>query len=128
MELQAAIEALSALKEPCEVEFFTDSKYLRNGVQDWVEKWKSNGWQTAAKRPVKNEDLWRELDQLNSRHEEEWNWVQGHAGAADNERCDDLDKLEIEKVMKHYTRQQLKEELKQFRAAERGNSGQLSFI
>lgn len=90
MELRAAIEALNALKRPCEVELFTDSEYLRNGITAWLFTWKKNGWVTKAKRPVKNEDLWRALDEASSRHKIKWNWLKGHAGHAANERCDQL--------------------------------------
>ena len=90
MELQAAIEALNALKESCEVEFYTDSQYVKNGVQSWLAGWKQNGWKTKTKNPVKNEDLWRALDTAVSRHRIKWHWVKGHAGHAANERCDEL--------------------------------------
>jgi len=90
MELTAAIEALKALKEPCAVEFYTDSQYLRHGITLWIEGWKQNGWRTKSKEPVKNEDLWRALDQLRASHKIDWRWVKGHAGHAENERCDRL--------------------------------------
>lgn len=128
MELQAAISALSALKEPCEVEFFTDSKYVRNGVKEWVKGWKANGWRTRNKQPVKNEDLWRALDGLNSTHKVHWNWVKGHAGEAGNERCDVLAQVEIAKVKRQFTREQLKAELKKFKAKESGSGGQPSLF
>jgi ribonuclease HI len=125
MELQAAIAALSALKEPCEVEFFTDSKYVGNGVSKWVKGWKANGWRTRNKQPVKNEDLWRALDSLNSIHRVRWNWVKGHAGEAGNERCDELAQVEIAKVKSQYTREQLKTELRKFKAEESGSGVEL---
>lgn len=90
MELQAAIEALRALKVPCEVEFFTDSKYVKEGITVWVQKWKVRRWRTRGKKPVKNEDLWRALDDVAKPHKIEWRWVKGHAGHPDNERCDQL--------------------------------------
>jgi ribonuclease HI len=90
MELTAAIEALKALKEPCVVEFHTDSQYLRHGITLWIEGWKRNGWRTKSKEPVKNEDLWRALDQVRAPHQIDWRWVKGHAGHAGNERCDQL--------------------------------------
>jgi ribonuclease HI len=96
MELQAAIEALKALKEPCEVELFTDSQYVRRGVTEWIGNWKRNGWMTAAKTPVKNADLWRALDEQARRHRVTWRWLKGHAGHAANERCDELARLAIE--------------------------------
>ncbi len=90
MELTAAISALEALKRPCKVQLHTDSKYLRDGVTQWMGNWKRNGWRTAGKSPVKNEDLWRRLDEAIARHEIDWRWVRGHAGDAMNERADKL--------------------------------------
>ena len=91
MELTAAVEALKALKEGCRVTLTTDSQYLRKAFTDgWLEKWQRNGWQTAAKKPVKNKDLWIELLTLDQRHRLEWRWTKGHAGHADNERVDTL--------------------------------------
>ena len=90
MELAAAIEGLRALKEPCEVELTTDSEYLRKGITEWIEKWKRNGWKTVAKQPVRNQDLWRELDELAAQHRMLWKWTKGHAGHADNLRADEL--------------------------------------
>ena len=91
MELRAAIFALEALKEQCKVELFTDSQYLRNAVeQQWLDKWKQNGWRTSAKKPVKNRDLWERLDRQLQTHEISFHWVKGHAGHADNECCDAL--------------------------------------
>jgi ribonuclease HI len=116
MELQAAIEALSALKEPCEVEFFTDSEYVKNGVGSWLFHWKRNGWRTKSKKPVKNEDLWRALDSSLARHKVEWHWLKGHAGHAGNERCDQLANQEIAKIKKTFTAEQLKSLLAQFSA------------
>ncbi|MGD0723450.1 MAG: ribonuclease HI [Roseiarcus sp.] len=90
MELIAAICALEALSRPCAVELHTDSQYLRGGVTGWIGNWKRNGWRTADRKPVKNEDLWRRLDAAAARHEIAWAWVKGHAGDAMNERADAL--------------------------------------
>jgi ribonuclease HI len=90
MELTAAIEALRALTRPCRVELHTDSRYLRNGVSEWLPGWKRRGWLTADKKPVKNEGLWRALDEARQRHEVDWRWVKGHAGHELNERADAL--------------------------------------
>jgi ribonuclease HI len=90
MELTAAIRALAALKEPCTVEITTDSKYLQNGVEQWMRKWKRNGWLTAEKKPVLNQDLWLALDKELARHRVTWRWTKGHAGHQDNNRCDEL--------------------------------------
>lgn len=90
MELTAAIEALKALKKPCEVALYTDSQYVRNGITTWLANWKRRGWKTAARAAVKNEDLWRELDTQAARHHVEWHWVKGHAGHPGNERADAL--------------------------------------
>lgn len=114
MELQAAIEALSALKEPCEVEFYTDSEYVKNGVSGWLSNWKRNGWRTKAKKPVKNEDLWRALDSHSSKHQVTWHWLKGHAGHVGNERCDQLANAEITKIRKSFSPEQLKGLLAEF--------------
>ncbi|MDR3507841.1 MAG: ribonuclease HI [Caulobacteraceae bacterium] len=90
MELMAAIAALEALKRPCKVELHTDSQYLRTGITEWLAGWKARGWRTAAKAPVKNEDLWRRLDEARLRHQVDWRWVKGHAGHPMNERADGL--------------------------------------
>ena len=90
MELMAAIQALEALKRPCKAELHTDSQYLRTGITEWISAWKARGWRTAAKAPVKNEDLWRRLDEARLRHEVDWRWVKGHAGHELNERADEL--------------------------------------
>lgn len=118
MELLAAIEALRALKQPCSVEFHTDSEYLKNGVTKWVRGWKRNGWKTSAKKPVKNEDLWRAIDAEASRHEVKWHWVKGHAGDAGNERCDVLANEAIAKIKQAHTAAQLKAALAEFNAAQ----------
>lgn len=103
MELQAAIEALSLLKEPCVVDFHTDSEYVRNGITRWIKGWKQNGWRTSAKQPVKNADLWQALDLATARHHIEWHWVKGHAGNELNERCDALVQLAIADVKAAHT-------------------------
>ena len=90
MELMAAIQALEALKRPCKVELHTDSQYLRTGITEWLAAWKARGWKTAAKAPVKNEDLWKRLDAARARHDVAWRWVKGHAGHELNERADEL--------------------------------------
>ena len=90
MELLAAIEALSELKQPCHVRLTTDSTYVKDGITKWLENWKRNGWKTAAKKPVKNQDLWIRLDEQSSRHRIEWCWVKGHSGHPENERADTL--------------------------------------
>ncbi len=90
MELTAAIEALNALKQPSHVELYTDSQYVKGGMTGWIVGWKKNGWKTSAKKPVKNDDLWRALDEAVSRHKINWHWVKGHAGHAENERADEL--------------------------------------
>ena len=90
MELLAAIEALSALKQPCHVQLTTDSTYVRDGITKWLQNWKNNGWKTAAKKPVKNQDLWMRLDEQTVRHRVEWRWVKGHSGHPENERADAL--------------------------------------
>lgn len=114
MELQAAIEALNALKEPCNVEFFTDSTYVKNGVTVWLGTWKRNGWRTKSKKPVKNDDLWRALDLAVSRHQVRWNWLKGHAGHLGNELCDQLANDAIEQIKNSFTPEQLKEALTRF--------------
>ena len=90
MELTAVIRALEALKKPSRVRLHTDSKYVQQGISSWIHQWKRRGWRTADKKPVKNEDLWRELDELAVRHQIEWLWVRGHAGHDGNEKADEL--------------------------------------
>ena len=114
MELQAAIEALSALKEPCDVEFHTDSQYVKNGVSGWLSGWKHNGWKTKSKKPVKNDDLWRALDACASKHRIKWLWLKGHAGHNGNERCDQLATGEIIKIRQMFSPQQLDAMLSDF--------------
>ncbi|HSH62696.1 MAG TPA: ribonuclease HI [Methyloceanibacter sp.] len=90
MELTAAIEALEALKAPSDVALYTDSNYLRDGITKWIRKWKTNGWRTADKKPVRNADLWQRLEEACARHDVRWHWVRGHAGHDENERADEL--------------------------------------
>jgi ribonuclease HI len=115
MELQAAIQGLGALKEPCSIEFFTDSEYLRNGIMNYVRTWKRNGWQTKDKAPVKNKDQWLDLDRLTQVHQIAWRWLKGHAGHKENERCDSLARAEVDKVVKLYTARQLGTLLQEFK-------------
>lgn len=127
MELRAAVEALRALRERCRVEFHTDSNYVREGITSWIAGWKRRGWMTQEKKPVKNEDLWRALDEQAGRHMVKWHWVKGHSGDVENERCDVLAVGEIGKIRKQFTKEALKAELSRFReAAERQEkAGQL---
>lgn len=101
MELQAAIEALRALKQPCKVVLTTDSVYVRSGITQWLADWKRRGWKTAGKKPVKNVDLWQALDEENSRHEVEWHWVKGHSGHRENEIADVLANRGIDELSAH---------------------------
>ena len=130
MELQAAISALSALTEPCAVEFHTDSNYLRDGITKWLRGWKRNGWRTTAKLPVKNEDLWRQLDAAVAPHTVNWHWVKGHAGDAGNERCDVLATAAIAAVKINHSREQLAASLREFNTGVSATLklGQLSLI
>ncbi len=90
MELMAAIRALEALTRGSRAALYTDSQYVQKGITEWIGKWKQNGWRTAAKKPVKNEDLWRRLDEALKDHDVDWHWIKGHAGHAENERADEL--------------------------------------
>jgi ribonuclease HI len=90
MELTAVIRALEALRRPVAARIYTDSEYVRRGITEWVPAWKARGWRTADRKAVKNQDLWRQLDELNVRHQIEWRWVPGHAGVPGNERVDRL--------------------------------------
>ena len=98
MELMAAIMALETLKRPCEVDLHTDSEYLRQGITDWINGWKRNGWRTAARKPVKNTDLWQRLDAAVGRHTVHWHWVRGHSGHDLNERADELAREAIAEI------------------------------
>jgi len=99
MELQAVIEALQALKRPLEVRLYTDSQYVRRGILEWLPQWKARGWKTADRKPVKNQDLWQQLEQAAARHRIEWHWVPGHAGVPGNERCDALANAAIDGLL-----------------------------
>ncbi|MFQ5995721.1 MAG: ribonuclease HI [Acidiferrobacterales bacterium] len=99
MELTAAIRALEALKRPCEVTLVTDSEYLKKGVTEWLEQWKRRNWKTAAKKPVKNVDLWQRLDEAVSRHRVQWKWIKGHSGHTLNERADQLANRAIDELL-----------------------------
>lgn len=90
MELMAAISALELLKRPCEIDLTTDSQYVRQGILEWMDGWKKRGWKNAAKKPVKNKDLWLRLDEAVQRHKIEWHWIKGHSGHAGNDRADSL--------------------------------------
>jgi len=98
MELTAVIRALEALKRECRVRLHTDSKYVQQGISEWIHAWKKRGWKTADKKPVKNEDLWRRLDELAAQHDIEWLWVKGHAGHNGNERADALANMGVASV------------------------------
>jgi len=99
MELTAVISALSALKEPCNITLYTDSRYVMDGIEKWIFNWKQNGWKTANKKtPVKNLELWQKLDELKSKHDIRWVWVKGHAGHKENERCDELARTAAEQL------------------------------
>ena len=99
MELLAAIRALEALKRPCRVSLTTDSQYVRKGITEWLPNWKRKRWKTAAGKPVKNADLWRQLDELAARHNVEWHWVRGHTGHPENERADQLANRGIDELV-----------------------------
>ena len=115
MELTAAIRALQVLREPCAVQLFTDSQYLRQGVTEWIASWKKRGWKTSAKQPVKNVDLWQQLNAVAAKQRVEWKWLKGHAGHADNERCDVLAGLEMARLRKTHTRAELQTALDDFK-------------
>lgn len=99
MELMAVIEALRALKRSCRIILHTDSQYVKKGITEWIHDWKRRGWKTAAKKPVKNADLWEILDEAQSPHDIEWRWVKGHAGHPENERADELANLGVDSVL-----------------------------
>jgi len=100
MELMAAIAALEILNRSSEITIFTDSKYVKNGIQTWLSSWKKNNWKTSSKKPVKNDDLWKRLDALCQQHEVDWKWVKGHAGNIGNERVDELARRAMEPYKK----------------------------
>jgi ribonuclease HI len=99
MELTAAIRALAAIRRPCRVRLYTDSQYVRNGITEWMSQWKARGWKTADRKPVRNTDLWMELEREAARHEVEWHWVRGHAGHAGNEAADALANQAIDEML-----------------------------
>ena len=99
MELSAAIEGLTVLTEPCSVKLFTDSKYVMDGITQWIQNWKKNNWRTAAKKEVKNKELWQKLDNLISEHQVQWHWVKGHSGDAGNETADLLANKGIDSIL-----------------------------
>ena len=99
MELMAAIRALESLTRPCQVQLTTDSEYVKRGITEWLQNWKRRGWKTAAKKPVKNADLWQLLDEAASHHQIEWLWVRGHTGHPENERADELANLGIDEML-----------------------------
>jgi len=101
MELMAAIEGLESLTRACEVHLTTDSQYVRKGITEWMDSWKKRGWKTAAKKPVKNQDLWQKLDQATQRHNIQWFWVKGHAGHEGNEMADELANRGIDELIRH---------------------------
>ncbi len=101
MELTAAVEALNALKQRCEVVLYTDSVYVRDGINSWIHGWKRNGWKTANKKPVKNADLWQALDAARERHDVNWHWIKGHAGHPENERADELARAGMDPFKNH---------------------------
>ncbi len=96
MELTAAIAALEALKRPCQVELTTDSSYVKDGITSWIKRWRQNGWRTAGRKPVKNAELWQQLDAALQRHHVNWHWVKGHAGHPENERADELARMAMQ--------------------------------
>lgn len=100
MELMAVIQALGALKRPCQIDLHTDSQYVLKGITEWLDGWKAKGWKTASKAPVKNVDLWQELDAACRLHKIQWIWVKGHAGDAGNERADELANKGVESVIR----------------------------
>ncbi|MBO5997362.1 MAG: ribonuclease HI [Alphaproteobacteria bacterium] len=100
MEMQAVIEALKALKEPCDVVLTTDSQYVVRGMTEWLKDWTARGWKTSSKKAVANQELWQELSRLSEKHKIRWQWVKGHAGHPENERCDALARSYIEKLSK----------------------------
>ena len=100
MELLAAIKALQSLKRPCRVNLYTDSNYVKQGITEWIVKWKSNGFRNTKKKPVLNSDLWKQLDALNSMHQVQWYWIKGHSGHPENERADALANKGVDEIIK----------------------------
>jgi len=128
MELQAAISALGALKESCEVTLFTDSEYLRQGITEWLPRWRSNNWRTVDRKPVKNEDLWRQLYEAASEHQVTWKWLKGHVGHTENEQCDRLARAEVVKIRCQYSPDKLTAFRDAFVASRGPNQGQGSLL
>lgn len=110
MELMAVIIALKKLKERCDCKLYTDSQYVRNGIKQWIVNWKKNGWKTSNKKPVKNVDLWQQLDAILQKQQVEWFWVKGHAGHPENERCDIIARQSAEHPTLHDIQHTSKEE------------------
>ena len=100
MELTAVLSGLKTLNRPCDVVICTDSQYVKNGMESWIHTWKKNGWKTAGRQPVKNADLWQQLDEQVARHRVRWQWVKGHAGHAENERADALANRGVEQALR----------------------------
>ena len=100
MELLAAFKALQSLKRPCRVNLYTDSNYVKQGITEWIVKWKSNGFRNTKKKPVLNSDLWKQLDALNSMHQVMWYWIKGHSGHPENERADALANKGVDEIIK----------------------------
>ena len=100
MELTAVLSGLKTLNRPCDVVICTDSQYVKNGIESWIHNWKKNGWKTASRQPVKNADLWQQLDEQVARHRVRWQWIKGHAGHAENERADALANRGVEQVLR----------------------------
>lgn len=128
MEIQAAVSALMALKARCEVTLFTDSEYLRQGISEWLPRWRANHWRTIDRKPVKNEDLWRQLDEAASAHLVKWEWLKGHAGHPDNERCDFLARAEVARIRGSYSPEQLEALREAFIASRDPNRNQGSLL
>jgi ribonuclease HI len=119
MELRAAIEGLSALKEPCQAVLLTDSQYLQRGVSEWLALWQRNGWRTQDRKAVKNRDLWQNLAALIRKHRVSWHWIRGHAGHLENERCDGLAEAAIATIRRQYRPEELSRFLTEFRSRDR---------
>ena len=100
MELTAVLSGLKTLNRPCDVVICTDSQYVKNGMESWIHNWKKNGWKTAGRQPVKNADLWQQLDEQVARHRVRWQWVKGHAGHAENERADALANRGVDQALR----------------------------
>ena len=127
MEIQAAIEGLRALKEPCEVEVYTDSEYLRDGITSWVHGWKARGWKTRDRKPVKNVDLWQELVGLGAGHKVTWHWLKGHAGHPLNERCDQLAVQQIRLLRQKHKKEEFTAAMEAFKAQKNPQTPELNF-